>query len=84
MRRGRQLEDPPLELPAPGDWPDLGHLYGIHPRDVRLIPEDGGLTWSEVLTFRKALDRHRDAAKKAKRNKASAARKRPAARRGRR
>jgi len=42
-----------------GDWPELSHLFGLHPRDVALPPELGGLTYRQVAHYRGALEAYR-------------------------
>ena len=37
---------------VPADyWPLLSHLCGLHPRDVRVPPEKGGLTWAQIEAY---------------------------------
>jgi hypothetical protein len=40
-------------------WPELSARYGLHPRDVWLPPEQGGLTFEQAQAYVDDLDRHR-------------------------
>lgn len=36
-------------------WPRLSERFGLHPRDARLTPEQGGLTYDELEAYLDAL-----------------------------